>query len=153
MNEMSDTMMTKPSSQPDFGDGVSESVFGQDSGAGGATLRNQASSLRDQASDKLRSFADLGKDQVTNTLDGLVDAAREIADKFSDKAGPFGSFAHQAVDTLEGWAGTVKDKSIEDLIDDGRDFVRRSPVAAVAISVAAGFALSRFLKVSSGQTA
>lgn len=147
MNEMTDA--TFASGSRDFGDGVSESPFGQDAGAGGHAARDHGSTLRDAAVDKLRSFADLGKDQVTGSLDGLVAAAREIAAKVGDNAGPLGSYAHTAVDTLEGWADTIKAKSIEDLIDDGRDFARRSPAAAVAIAVVAGFALSRFLKVSS----
>ena len=152
MNDMS-ANGTELAGQRDFGDGISESVFGQDPGADGRTLRGQASSLRDQASDKLRSFADMGKDQVTASLDGLIDAARDIAGKIGGQGGPLGGYAHTAVDTLEGWAAVVKDKSIEDLIDDGRDFARRSPAAAVGIAVLTGFALSRFLKASSGHAA
>ncbi len=148
MHDTADATLSNHASGRDFGAGVSESPFGQDAGAGGQDLADHAATLRDQAVDKLRSFADLGKEQVTNSIDGLVDAAREIADKLGGKGGPIGDYAHTAVDTLEGWAATVKGKSIDDLIDDGRDFARRSPAAAVGIAVVAGFALSRFLKTS-----
>ena len=153
MSEMPAATTNDAAGHRDFGDGVAESVFGQDTGAGGGSMRGSASSLRDQATEKLRSFADNGKAQVTDVIDGVVDAAREIATRFGDKAGPFGDYAHTAVDTLEGWASTVKDKSIEDLIDDGRAFARRSPAAAVGIAVLAGFALSRFLKAGSEHVA
>ncbi len=127
--------------------------LGEDAAAAGRTLRTKASSLRDQAGDKLRSFADLGKDQMTNTLDGLIDAARDIAEKIGGHGGPLSGYSDAAIETLEGWAAVVKDKSIEDLIDDGRDFARRSPAAAVGIAVLAGFVLSRFMKASSGHAA
>lgn len=136
-----------------FGDDVSERLSGADAAAAGRTVRDQATSLRDQATEQLRNFAGLGRDQVVNSLDGIVDAARDIAEKIGGKGGPLGDYAHTAVDTLESWADTVKDKSLEDLLDSGRDFARRSPAAAVGIAVAAGFVLSRLFKASGGNAA
>lgn len=160
MSDMADSTLHDPLGQRDFGrDGVSESTFGQDAGAGGTgsgasgagSFREQTMNLRSQATDKLRSFADEGKQQVTNSLDGLVDAAREIANRIGDKGGPLGGYAVTAADTLEHWASAVKDKSVEDIIDDGREFIRQQPGVAVGIAVAAGFVLTRLLKVSSGR--
>lgn len=157
MSDINSGFADTPANNRDFGAGISESSFGQDPGADGSrasggagSFRGQTANLRDQAAEKLRSFADEGKQQVTNSLDGLVEAARELANKVGDKGGPLGGYAHSAADTLEGWAGVVKDKSVEDLIDDARDFARQSPGVAVGIAVAAGFALSRFLKASGG---
>ncbi|QXQ07969.1 hypothetical protein KX816_08265 [Sphingosinicellaceae bacterium] len=161
MSDMADSTLHDPLGQRDFGrDGVSESSFGQDPGAGGtgsryssgaSSFREQTMNLRSQATDKLRSVADEGKQQVTNSLDGLVDAAREIAHRIGDKGGPLGAYAITAADTLEHWASTVKDKSVEDLMDDGREFIRQQPGMAVGIAVAAGFVLTRLLKVSGGR--
>jgi len=158
MSDMTDNTLHDPLGQTDFGrNGVSESTFGQDAGAGGSgaagSFREQTMNLRSQATDKLRSFADEGKQQVTNSLDGLVDAAREIAGKIGDKGGPLAGYATTAADTLEQWASTVKDKSVEDLFDDGREFIRQQPGVAVGIAVAAGFVLTRLLKASGGRYA
>ena len=165
MSDMADSTLHDPLGQRDFGrDGVSESTFGQDAGAGGAggswsgsassvggSFREQTMNLRSQATDKLRGIADEGKQQVTNSLDGLVDAAREIANRIGDKGGPLGGYAITAAETLEHWASAVKDKSVEDIIDDGREFIRQQPGMAVGIAVAAGFVLTRLLKVSGGR--
>ena len=122
-------------------------------GAGGGFARlfdNPAGALRDQAVERLRGFADNGKAEVTNTLDGVVHAAREIADKLQDGSfGPVGGIATQAADALERWSHSVKDKSVDELIGEGRDLVRSSPAVAVGLAVAAGFAASRFLKAGS----
>jgi ElaB/YqjD/DUF883 family membrane-anchored ribosome-binding protein len=138
----------------DFGaDGVSESRFGQGAGSAGqagGTIRDKASGLREQATEKLRSFADEGKGQVAATLDGMVQAAREIADKLQDGSfGPIGGYATTAADTLQGWTDGIKNRSVEDLLDNGRQFVRSSPAVAVGVAVTAGFVLSRVLKAGS----
>lgn len=132
----------------DFGnDGVSESPFGMDKGAGGTAVRTRSLGLRGQATDKLRGVADQGKEHVASSLDGLVTAAREIANKLQDGSfGPIGGYATSAADTLEGWTQAVRDKSIDDLIDDGRELVRTQPAIAIGLAVAAGFALTRFLR-------
>ncbi len=113
-----------------------------------------AGTLRDQATDRLRGFADTGKTQVTQTLDGVVHAAREIAERLQDGAfGPVGGIATQAADALEGWANSVKDKSVEDLLADGQALIRRSPGVAVGVAVAVGFAVSRIFKAGSASRA
>ena len=154
MSDMTDATVQDPLGSTDFGGGVSESPFGQDAGASGSqssgASRGPTQNLRDQATEKLRSFADEGKQQVTNSLDGLVAAAREIADKIGDKGGPLGGYATTAADTLQDWAEQVKTKSVEDLVEDGREFARRSPAVAIGIAVAAGFAISRVLKSGGG---
>lgn len=145
------TMFDTPIDQPDYADGGNETSFGMDRGTSG-TIRDKTTDLRGQATAKLRGFADNGKEQVVNSLDGLVTAAREIADKLQGgQFGPVGGYATTAADTLEGWVRTVRDKSVDDLVDDGRELVRTQPAIAVGAAVAAGFALSRFLKASGGR--
>jgi len=152
-----DTATFSPSSTTDFGSaGVSESPFGQDAGAGGKTgsdsIGAKATGLRDQATQKLRGLADEGKGQVAATLDGLVTAAREIANKLQDGSfGPIGGYATTAADTLQGWTDGIKNRSVDDLLDDGREFVRKTPAVAVGVAVAAGFVLSRVLKAGGGR--
>ena len=146
-----DSTFNRSLSSAEFGGAdVNESRFDQAASTarhGTETVRDKASGLREQATEKLRGFADEGKDQVAATLDGLVHAAREIADKLQDGSfGPIGGYAMTAADTLEGWTDSIKNRSIEDLIDDGRELVRKSPAVAVGAAVAAGFVLSRVLK-------
>ncbi len=126
------------------------------SGAAGATYKSNgfaslfddpARTLRDQATTKLRGLADSGKGQVTDTLDGVAQAAREIADKLKEGSfGPVGGLANDAAETLERWTHSVKGMSIDDLLHEGEALARRSPALAVGLAVAAGFAVSRILR-------
>lgn len=153
MSEISDAALHDPAGQRDFNDGASENMFAQNRGNGGTgqTLRDMLD-LRGQAAGKLRSLVDDSKNQVTGSLDGVVEAAREIAAKLGDGSyGPIGGYATAAADALEDWAQSVKDKSVDELIDDGRDFVRQQPQIAVGVAVVVGFALSRLLKAGSGR--
>ena len=120
---------------------------------GGATdklvnqVRDQVGSLRGQATDKLRGLADDGKGRATNLLDGfsevINDAARSIDERLGDE---YGRYAHQAADAVSSFAGRIRDKSVDDLLDDGRSAVRASPGIAIAAAAVAGFALMRVIR-------
>lgn len=114
----------------------------------------QPTDFRDIAPHAIRGFADEGKAQVAATLDGLVATVRDVAAKLeSNGAAPFAGLVHRAADTVSGWSAAVHAKSVDDLVDDTRALVRTSPAIAVAISLAAGFAVSRLIKAStSGRT-
>ncbi len=87
-----------------------------------------------------------GKAQVKSTLDGVVVAARDIAAKLDDKgAAPLAKHIHSAAETVAGWAETVEHKSVDDLLSDTQTLVRTNPALAIAVAVAAGFAVSRIV--------
>ncbi len=99
--------------------------------------------------DKFAGMADEGKNQLLQTFDGLIQAAHEFADRLESGAGgPVADYARQAAHMLGDWQSAIQAKSVEELVDDGRDFVRRQPVAALGIAVGAGFILSRLLRSS-----
>ena len=55
-------------------------------------------------------------------------------------------------------AGRVREKNVDDFVDDAKEFVRKSPVVAIGIAAVAGFALVRLLRtgiddVSGGRAA
>ncbi len=107
--------------------------------------------LRDGAAGQLSSLADNGKSQLIDIIDGLVQAAEEFAVKLHDGAGgPVADIARSAVDTLGDWRDAIDAKSVEEILDDGRDLIRSQPVLAIGISIAAGFALARVLKAAGG---
>ena len=108
---------------------------------------DHAEKIRANAGEKVRSIIDEGKVQITQTLDGLVDTARDLAAKLeSVGVGPVASYAHQAADYVAGWSAAVNDKSLEDLVDDARSLVRTNPAIAVGLAVVGGFVLSRLFK-------
>ena len=135
-------------------EGGSSGGFVARGGNGGSTtdklvgqVRDQVTSLRDQAGDKLRSVADDGKSKATSLLDdvaGIIeDAARSIDERLG---GEYGDYAHRASTAVSGFAGRVREKSVDDIIDDTRDVVRRSPTVAIAAAAVVGFALMRVIR-------
>jgi ElaB/YqjD/DUF883 family membrane-anchored ribosome-binding protein len=155
-----------PPRQPELPEGTDHVVRGASgsSGAGGgfvataddkgsgadrlvSQVRDQVSGLRDQAGTRIRGFADGGKERATGLLDDfsevITDAARSVDQKFG---ADYGEFAHRAAGAVSGFADKVRTKSVDDLIDDTREFVRKSPGIAIGIAAIAGFALVRVIK-------
>ncbi len=126
---------------------------GGDDTGGGTTdklvsqVRDQVMSLRGQATDKLRGIADDGKSRATGLLDeisGIIeDAARSIDERLGQE---YGQYAHRASGAVSSFAGRVREKSLEDLLDDTRSVVRTSPTVAIAAAAVVGFALMRVVR-------
>lgn len=114
-----------------------------------STTGERSEGLRFAVKDRFASVADEGKDHLLKTFDGLIQAAHEFADRLEQGAGgPVAGYARKAADQLDAWKGHLSDKSVEELVDDGREFVRRQPTIALGSAIAAGFALSRLRKVT-----
>ncbi|MND09672.1 hypothetical protein D3C83_331910 [compost metagenome] len=47
---------------------------------------------------------------------------------------------------MSGFADKVRSRTVDDLLDDTRDFVRKSPGIAIGIAAVAGFMLVRLIK-------
>jgi ElaB/YqjD/DUF883 family membrane-anchored ribosome-binding protein len=110
-------------------------------------VREQVSSLRGTAADRIRGFADGGKGRATGLLDEVSEVIKDAARSVDERLGEdYGRYAHQAADAVAGFSGRVREKSVDDLIDDTREFVRRSPAVAIGIAAVAGFALMRVIK-------
>jgi ElaB/YqjD/DUF883 family membrane-anchored ribosome-binding protein len=109
--------------------------------------RDQISTLRDQAGEKIRAFADDGKGKASGLLDELggvlTDAARSVDTRLGEQ---YGEYAHRAAGAVSNLAGRVREKNVDDFVDDAKEFVRKSPVVAIGIAAVAGFALVRLLR-------
>ena len=110
-------------------------------------VREQVSSLRGQATDRARGFADDGKAKATTLLADVSEVIDEAAQAIDRKFGEdYGDYAHRASTAVSGFADRVRAKTLDDLIDDTRDFVRKSPGIAIGIAAVAGFMLVRLIK-------
>jgi ElaB/YqjD/DUF883 family membrane-anchored ribosome-binding protein len=110
-------------------------------------VREQVQSLRGQARDRALSFADDGKARATSLLDDLGEVIDEAAQAVERKFGSdYADYAHRASGAVSGLADKVRTKTVDDLIDDTRDFVRKSPGIAIGIAAVAGFMLVRLIK-------
>jgi ElaB/YqjD/DUF883 family membrane-anchored ribosome-binding protein len=119
------------------------------SGGGGVAeqLRSQAASLRDQAGGRVREFAQGGKARATDALDELSRVVGDTADSIDERLGNnYGEYARKAADAVTTFADTLRRKEVEDLYEDMRTAVRKSPAVAVGIAAVVGFTLVRLVK-------
>ena len=126
---------------------------GGNGGARGATdklvsqVRDQVDTLRGQAGDKLRTYADDGKEKATGLLDEFAGVINDAAKSIDDRLGAeYGDYAHRASQAVADFAGRVREKSVDDIVDDTRDIVRKSPAVAIAAAAVVGFALMRLVR-------
>ena len=109
-------------------------------------LKQGAQRLTEQAGDKARGFVDQGKDRATGALDQLTQMLNDAATQVDEKLGEqYGQYARQAADTVFGFAEQVRAKQPDELVDDIRELVSKSPAIAVGATAAVAFVISRLL--------
>lgn len=102
--------------------------------------------LRDQAGDHARGFAETGKARATDTLGQLSELLTDAAGQVDDKLGAqYGQYARTAADRVQSFSSALDGKSVDELLDDARTLVRKSPAVAVGAAAAVGFVVARLL--------
>ena len=117
-------------------------------------IGEKTAGLRAQAADTARSYAVQGKDKASDVLDNVVKMVGDAAGTIDDKVGAqYGDYVRQASDLLAGFATQLREKDVDDLVEDARSAVRSSPALAIGAAVAVGFAVARVLKAGAGAAA
>lgn len=102
-----------------------------------------------QATDKLRMFAETGKARADDALDQLMKVLNDAAGTVDDKVGTqYGQYVHQVAGTVSGYAEQLKAKDVDALFVDARALVAKSPAAAVGVAAALGFVVARLAQAS-----
>lgn len=110
-------------------------------------LRNQATNLRDQAGSRVRGFAETGKTRASGALEELSKVVSDAADSVDERLGAdYGDYARRASDAVAGLADTLRRKEVDEIYDDVRTAVRKSPAVAIGIAAVVGFTLVRLVK-------
>lgn len=100
--------------------------------------------LRGQAGERARDYASQGKDRASDALENLAKMVSDAAATVEEKIGPeYAGYARQAADAVSGAAGSLRDKSVDELLEDAKGYVKSSPALAIGIAAALGFVISR----------
>ena len=134
--------------------GGTASGGGDTTGSGGGTrekmkgqMREQIQSLKGQATDKAREYADQGKERATTALDNFSEVVQDAARSVDERLGSeYGQYAHRAADAVTQLAEGLRGKSVDDLLEDSRSLIRKSPGVAIGAAALVGFALARVVK-------
>lgn len=119
---------------------------GQKSGVRGF-FSNASSKARDEAANRARSFLGQGLERGGTTLTNVSQLVNDTVEQIEEKLGPqYGEYARTASQTLERYAQTLTNKNPDELVDDVRTLVRKSPGAALGAAAVVGFSIVRIIK-------
>ena len=110
-------------------------------------FRAGSEKLSAQAGDKARGLVAQGLERSAEALANVGKLVGDTAAGLDERLGPeYGDYARRAAETIESTANNLASKDPDELIDDTREFVRRSPGVALAGAAIVGFALARLIK-------
>jgi ElaB/YqjD/DUF883 family membrane-anchored ribosome-binding protein len=103
--------------------------------------------LSGQAADKARGLVGQGLERSAEALANVGRLVGDTAAGLDERLGEeYGDYARRAASAIEGAANSLASKDADELIDDTRNFVRKSPGVALAGAAVVGFALARLIK-------
>jgi hypothetical protein len=119
-----------------------------------AKAQAKASEWGAQAADHARDYAEQGKERASGALGGVAKLIDDNAGQIDEHLGErYGDYARRASAFVTDAADGLREKDVDELLDEARAFVRRSPGVAIAAATAAGFAVSRVVKAGVGANA
>lgn len=117
-------------------------------------FKSQFATLKSQASDKARDYAGQGVIRATDALDEAAKFLQDTARTVDEKLGPqYGRYGFSAAESVSGFADQLRGKEVDELVDELRGFVRKSPAVAIGAAVGLGFILARLVKAGAGYEA
>ncbi|MBV1917902.1 MAG: apolipoprotein A1/A4/E family protein [Sphingomonadaceae bacterium] len=162
-NTPNDDLPPEPSAKSHFSKAVEEAKAGAQ--ALGKEAQGRAEDYRDklshttedlsskgreksgEAKDKAYEYADQGKAKASEAISGLGKKVEENAAVIDETVGvQYGNYARSAASTIQDAATKLDDKSLEELGDDAKEFVREKPALAVGLAAAAGYMLARLFR-------
>jgi hypothetical protein len=110
-------------------------------------IKTGSGKLSDQAAEKARGLVGQGLERGGEALANVSKLVGDTAAGLDERLGEeYGEYARKAASALEEAANKVASKDPDELIDDTREFVRKSPGVALAGAAILGFALVRLVK-------
>jgi hypothetical protein len=111
-------------------------------------ISNAGGKLRDEGKNRVQSLASQGLQQGSTTLTNIAGIVEDTVQQIEERLGPqYGEYARKASQALNGYATTLQNKNPDELVEDARSLVRKSPTVALTGAAVLGFGLVRLLKV------
>jgi ElaB/YqjD/DUF883 family membrane-anchored ribosome-binding protein len=112
-----------------------------------ATNSNNSGDFKERALTKAKSAANQGMERTGSAIENLSkmieDSAKTIDDNVGEK---YGDYARSAADAVSSFAEKLNAKEIDEIVEDARGFVRKSPAVAIGAAAVVGFLISRLVK-------
>ena len=126
--------------------GTRVGAVGEQAKGKGTDLVAEAKVYGEQALGKAGELAVEGKKVTSDAIASLGKVVGESAPQIDEKLGEqYGDYARKASRTLQETSAKLDSKSVEELGEDARAMVRKSPGVAVGIAAVVGFFLARLI--------
>ena len=110
---------------------------------------DDARAYGEQAKARAGELAVEGKTRASDALAGLGKLVSDNAPSIDDRFGSrYGDYARSASRKMQESAAALESKSLDEIGDDAREFVRKSPALAVGLAAMAGFMIARLFSSS-----
>lgn len=106
-----------------------------------------AKDLAAQAKDRATELAKEGKSKTSDAISSLGKIVSDNVGTIDEKLGTrYGDYARTAARSMQETAAKIEAKELNELGDDAKEFVRKSPGLAVGLAAVAGFFLARLFR-------
>lgn len=121
--------------------------------ADAARIRQAAEDQIAEAAEKAKGFADDHKNIAAEQIGGVSAVLTRVADDLAadEKTAPAAGYARTFAENTRRASETLRDSSVEDLVEMAQHFGRRQPLAFLGLAALAGFAAGRFVVASSAR--
>lgn len=116
--------------------------------AAAESVKEQVGEAAQSVKQRARAMADDQKAASAEQIGGLARAINQAADELQDEMPQAAGFVREAAARVDNVSHMIRERSLEDLVQDANNFARTNTIAFFGMSLVAGFALSRFLKSS-----
>jgi len=114
----------------------------------GAQAKQTASSLAADANQRTKGFLNQRVTGGAVFAGHIADSARCAADNLGAKAPQLAEFVRGAAGRVDQFSEQMRDKSVDELLNDASDFTRKQPAFVFGLASLAGFLLFRVLKAN-----
>ncbi|MDZ7587660.1 MAG: hypothetical protein U5J78_00220 [Parasphingorhabdus sp.] len=102
-----------------------------------------------QAKGKAKTAANDGKARAAEAVSNLGHMIEESATTIDEKVGEkYGNYARSAAGAVTDFADRIEKKEVDELVDDAKEMVRKSPGIAIGAAAVVGFMLARMFRSS-----
>jgi hypothetical protein len=109
-----------------------------------AKIGELAEPLKEKATEVAKDKIEAGASQLKMFANAMHGAASELEGQMPKVA----TYVRDAGNKLEDAAASVHEKNVEELLEGFNDFAKQQPALVFGAATIAGFALARFLKIS-----
>lgn len=115
----------------------------------GDDLVEEAKVYGEKAKVRAGELANDGKSAASDAIASIGKVVGDTAEQIDDRFGEqYGDYARKASRSLAETSAKLESKSVDELGEDAREFVRKSPGVAVGIAAVAGFLIARMFRGS-----